>query len=91
MTQIRSRVSTADEEFRLNRAHYEGLIAALHQKRRVASLGGPPKARERHLARDKILPRDRVEVLLDPGSPFLEFGAARRRRHATKACRRAPA
>jgi 3-methylcrotonyl-CoA carboxylase beta subunit len=73
MTRIRSRVSTADEAFRLNRAHYEGLIAALHEKRRVASLGGPPKARERHLARDKILPRDRVEVLLDPGSPFLEL------------------
>ena len=73
MTQIRSRVSTADEEFRQNRTHYEGLIAALHEKRRLASIGGPPKARERHLARDKILPRDRVEVLLDPGSPFLEL------------------
>jgi len=73
MTQIRSRVSTADEEFRQNRTHYERLIAALHEKRRLASIGGPPKARERHLARDKILPRDRVEVLLDPGSPFLEL------------------
>jgi 3-methylcrotonyl-CoA carboxylase beta subunit len=51
MSLIHSRLSTADEEFRLNRAHYEGLIATLHEKRRIASLGGPPKARERHLAR----------------------------------------
>jgi 3-methylcrotonyl-CoA carboxylase beta subunit len=34
----------------------------------------PRRRASKHLARNKILPRDRVEVLLDPGSPFLEFG-----------------
>lgn len=37
------------------------------------SLGGPAKARQKHLERNKLLPRQRVERLLDPGSPFLEF------------------
>ena len=73
MTILQSRVSTHDEEFRLNRAAYEALIAELHEKRRSASVGGSASARERHLARDKMLPRDRVEALLDPGSPFLEL------------------
>jgi 3-methylcrotonyl-CoA carboxylase beta subunit len=63
-----------DPEFQLNRSAYEALIARLHERRRKALAGGPPKAREKHLARNKILPRDRVEVLLDPGSPFLELG-----------------
>jgi 3-methylcrotonyl-CoA carboxylase beta subunit len=73
MTRLQSRISTADAEFRLNRGVYEALIAELHEKRRLASEGGPLKARERHLARKKILPRNRVELLLDPGSPFLEL------------------
>ncbi|MEL6317641.1 MAG: carboxyl transferase domain-containing protein, partial [Pseudomonadota bacterium] len=40
-----------------------------------ARLGGPERARAKHLARGKLLPRERVEALLDPGSPFLEVGA----------------
>jgi 3-methylcrotonyl-CoA carboxylase beta subunit len=39
-----------------------------------AALGGPEKHRERHVGRGKLLPRDRVTRLLDPGSPFLEIG-----------------
>ena len=74
MTILSSRASTADPEFQLNRSAYEALISRLHERRRQALAGGPPKAREKHLARNKILPRDRVEVLLDPGSPFLELG-----------------
>ena len=73
MTILASRVSTADAEFAQNRAAYEALIAELHEKRRIASLGGPARARQKHLARDKMLPRDRVEALLDAGSPFLEL------------------
>jgi 3-methylcrotonyl-CoA carboxylase beta subunit len=49
----------------------EELIA----RRGVAALGGNAKARERHTARGKLLPRERVTTLLDPGSPFLEIGA----------------
>jgi 3-methylcrotonyl-CoA carboxylase beta subunit len=74
MTILASRASTSDPEFELNRTAYQALLDRLHQRRRSALAGGPPKARAKHLARNKILPRDRVEVLLDPGSPFLEFG-----------------
>lgn len=73
MTLLSSSVSPADEQFRLNRDSYEALVADLHRRRELAFAGGPPKAREKHVARGKILPRDRVEVLLDPGSPFLEL------------------
>ena len=74
MTILSSRVSTSDDDFRLNRQAYEAMIADLHARRQLALAGGPPKAREKHLARNKILPRHRVEVLLDAGSPFLEIG-----------------
>jgi 3-methylcrotonyl-CoA carboxylase beta subunit len=73
MTQLRSRLATADPAFALNRDASLRLVAELHDKRRRASEGGPPKAREKHLARGKLLPRDRVELLLDAGSPFLEL------------------
>jgi 3-methylcrotonyl-CoA carboxylase beta subunit len=72
MSRIDSRVSTSDAEFVANREAYRTLVADLHERRRRALGGGPAKARERHVARGKMLPRDRVEALLDPGSPFLE-------------------
>jgi 3-methylcrotonyl-CoA carboxylase beta subunit len=49
------------------------LVAELREKLALARLGGPERARERHVARGKLLPRDRVDALLDPGSPFLEL------------------
>jgi 3-methylcrotonyl-CoA carboxylase beta subunit len=49
------------------------LVAQLREKLAVAALGGPQRARERHVARGKLLPRDRVDGLLDPGSPLLEI------------------
>jgi 3-methylcrotonyl-CoA carboxylase beta subunit len=58
-----------------NAAEWAKLRSELLEKRRVAALGGPDKARERHVSRGKLLPRDRVMGLLDPGSPFLEIGA----------------
>jgi 3-methylcrotonyl-CoA carboxylase beta subunit len=56
-----------------NRAAWERLRAELADKRARVAEGGPARARERHLARGKMLPRDRVQQLLDPGSPFLEI------------------
>jgi 3-methylcrotonyl-CoA carboxylase beta subunit len=53
----------------INRA----LIAELRARRAAAALGGPAAARDRHVARGKLLPRDRVDRLLDAGSPFLEI------------------
>lgn len=49
------------------------LVADLRERLRVAAAGGPERARERHVARGKLLPRDRIDTLLDEGSPFLEI------------------
>ena len=57
-----------------NRAAWRELATDLQAKRALVAQGGSPKARERHLARGKLLPRERVVRLLDPGSPFLELG-----------------
>ena len=55
-------------------AHNKALASDLREAVAKASLGGPERSRERHVARGKLLPRERVERLLDPGSPFLEIG-----------------
>ncbi|MEW6576064.1 MAG: carboxyl transferase domain-containing protein [Pseudomonadota bacterium] len=55
-------------------AHNRALAEELRAKVAQAALGGPEQHRERHVARGKLLPRDRVERLLDPGAPFLEIG-----------------
>src|SRR5215831_4286630 len=49
------------------------LSAELQRRRAEAATGGPQRARERHVERGKVLPRDRVMRLIDPGSPFLEL------------------
>ena len=51
---------------------YRELVAELRDRRAEAALGGPDAARERHVARGKMLARDRIDALLDVGSPFLE-------------------
>ncbi|MYX33982.1 MULTISPECIES: carboxyl transferase domain-containing protein [unclassified Streptomyces] len=68
--------STADpagEAYRANEKAHAELSARLREKLAAAALGGGEKARARHTARGKLLPRDRVDGLLDPGSPFLEL------------------
>ena len=60
-----SRISDRDEHL--------ALVAELRDKLAAAALGGPERARERHVSRGKLLPRDRVDGLLDPGSPLLEL------------------
>jgi 3-methylcrotonyl-CoA carboxylase beta subunit len=62
-----------DEAFARTRAAQEELAHALRERRAAASLGGPAASRERHVARGKLLPRDRVDRLLDEGSPFIEI------------------
>ena len=51
----------------------DGVVRHLHELVDQAILGGGQKAIERHRSRGKMLPRDRVTALLDPGSPFLEL------------------
>jgi 3-methylcrotonyl-CoA carboxylase beta subunit len=61
-------------EAKARAAHNRAMAGELRARVAQAALGGPEKARERHTARGKLLPRERVERLLDPGSPFLEIG-----------------
>ncbi|GGL70896.1 acetyl-CoA carboxylase subunit beta [Streptomyces fumigatiscleroticus] len=63
----------AAEAFRANEEAHRALVGELRAKLAAARLGGGEKARARHTARGKLLPRDRVDTLLDPGSPFLEL------------------
>ncbi|HAW35016.1 MAG TPA: methylcrotonoyl-CoA carboxylase, partial [Erythrobacter sp.] len=55
-------------------AHNRSLAEELRSTVAAAALGGSEGSRERHVGRGKLLPRERVERLLDPGSPFLEIG-----------------
>jgi 3-methylcrotonyl-CoA carboxylase beta subunit len=73
VTAIVSTVDTASREFRTNETAMRDLIEELQQRRTKAAEGGPSRARERHLSRGKLLPRDRVMTLIDPGAPFLEL------------------
>jgi 3-methylcrotonyl-CoA carboxylase beta subunit len=70
---ITSNINSASSEFHVNQAAMRALTAELEQQRAAAAAGGPPRARERHLARGKLLPRERVMALIDPGAPFLEM------------------
>jgi 3-methylcrotonyl-CoA carboxylase beta subunit len=73
VTAIATTVDTASKEFNANQAAMHALIAELEAQRARAAEGGPTHARERHLARGKLLPRERVMTLIDPGAPFLEL------------------
>jgi 3-methylcrotonyl-CoA carboxylase beta subunit len=73
VTVFASTVDTASREFQANRVAMRALIAELQEHRAKAAEGGPPHARERHLARGKLLARDRVMTLIDRGAPFLEL------------------
>lgn len=68
-----SAVDTAGPAFAANDAANRALALELRERIATAALGGPERTRERHVARGKLLPRDRVDLLLDPGSPFLEI------------------
>ncbi len=73
MTTLRSDINTRSAEFAANAIAMRGLVDDLRARVAEASQGGGKVARERHVARGKLLPRDRVAALIDPGSPFLEF------------------
>jgi 3-methylcrotonyl-CoA carboxylase beta subunit len=73
MTILASRIDTAASEFRANTARMRALVAELERRRAEAAAGGSAKARERHLQRGKLLPRERVTALIDAGTPFLEL------------------
>jgi 3-methylcrotonyl-CoA carboxylase beta subunit len=70
---LRSAADPGSDAWQANEAAHRELAAELREKLAAARLGGGEKARARHTARGKLLPRDRVDTLLDPGSPFLEL------------------
>ena len=74
MPAIKSRLDVRSAEFRANAERMKGLVADLREKVARVALGGDEAARAKHVARGKLLARDRVRTLLDPGSPFLEIG-----------------
>jgi 3-methylcrotonyl-CoA carboxylase beta subunit len=73
MTVLRSTLDLDGSAAAGLRSHNAGLVAELAERTAVAALGGAQAARERHVARGKLLARDRVERLIDPGAPFLEL------------------
>ncbi|TAL12707.1 MAG: methylcrotonoyl-CoA carboxylase [Frankiales bacterium] len=72
---LRSGADPGSEGFARNAEVNRALAADLRERLDAVRLGGPEKSRERHVSRGKLLPRDRVDALLDPGSPFLELSA----------------
>lgn len=71
---IESQISPTSDEFARNAAEMEAQLAVTEAAASAALAGGTIRSKERHLGRGKMLPRDRVQSLLDPGSPFLEVG-----------------
>ncbi len=70
---LASRLNPRSPEFEANRHHMLTLVDQLEERTRQIGEGGGPKAQERHQKRGKLLPRERVRRLLDPGQPFLEL------------------
>ncbi|MFR9806232.1 carboxyl transferase domain-containing protein [Pseudonocardia sp. RS010] len=68
-----TKVDPGDGQFARNAESHRSLVADLNAQLAAARLGGPERSRARHLERGKMLPRDRVDSLVDPGSPFLEL------------------
>jgi len=73
MDVLPTRVDPTSDAYRRNRAHHEALAADLRAVLGKLQLGGPEKARQKHKERGKLLVRERIDGLLDPGSAFLEL------------------
>ncbi|MGZ4295798.1 MAG: carboxyl transferase domain-containing protein [Solirubrobacteraceae bacterium] len=75
MSVLRSHVNPSSDEFRANLQANTALVTDLSAQIARVEQGGGERARERHVSRGKLLPRERVDRLLDPGAPFLECSA----------------
>jgi 3-methylcrotonyl-CoA carboxylase beta subunit len=73
MSRIESRLEPGSETFRANCAYMQSLVADLDKQAARIRQGGGEAYQERHRARGKLLPRERIDALVDPGSPFLEL------------------
>jgi len=73
MPTLTSATSATDTGYEQNEAAQRALVSELRQRLATAAAGGPERSRQRHIARGKLLPRERIDALLDDGSPFLEI------------------
>lgn len=73
MSKIVSQINPQTQEFKNNQAYMQALVEELEQTIKPILEGGDQKARERHLKHGKLLPRQRLQALIDHGSPFLEL------------------
>jgi 3-methylcrotonyl-CoA carboxylase beta subunit len=73
MPRISNAINPKDPEFRARTEHHRALADDLRARLQRAARGGSERSRDKHVARGKLLPRERVRTLLDPGSPFLEI------------------
>ncbi|MCW2286552.1 3-methylcrotonyl-CoA carboxylase beta subunit [Rhodoblastus acidophilus] len=74
MSVLKSSINTRSEDFEANRAAMKALVEDLREKAAAVRHGGGAAAAERHKSRGKLLARERIDLLLDPGAPFLEVG-----------------
>lgn len=74
MTVIETKISSSSEEFRQNSLYMDNLVSNLVEHVKLFANGGGKHAQEKHLKKGKLLPRDRIDTLLDTGADFLEIG-----------------
>jgi|SRR5580658_8183726 3-methylcrotonyl-CoA carboxylase beta subunit len=72
---LQTKVRRGDPQFEANASVMQSLVAQLRERTQTVASGGSASSRDRHRARGKLLVRDRIELLLDPGAPFLELSA----------------
>lgn len=75
MSVLPSHIQTRSEEFGANAERMRGLVSELREKTARAALGGSEAARKKYKARGKLFVRERIDLLVDAGTPFLEFSA----------------
>ncbi|MGB4860479.1 MAG: methylcrotonoyl-CoA carboxylase, partial [Dokdonella sp.] len=73
MTILKSQLQTGSDSFKANAQALRASVAELQERIAKIAEGGSASARAKHIGRDKLLVRDRIGSLLDPGSPFLEL------------------
>ncbi len=74
MNQLQSKINIRSDEFKNNQAAMQSLVDDLREKVQKIALGGGETARQKHLDRGKLLPRERIDHLIDPGTAFIEIG-----------------
>jgi len=73
MPALETKLNARSTDFQANAAAMRALVDDLGEKVAKSAAGGGDTARAKHVKRGKLLPRDRVQMLLDPGTPFLEL------------------